>query len=67
MSFTIKVADISFIAKQGIVIVVVVVQLCSGSFFAEWTSQKNKKPPNSHSIARMSKVHSPLLNKMDYL
>ena len=27
MSFTIKVADISFIAKQGIVIVVVVVQL----------------------------------------
>ena len=28
MSFTIKVADISFIAKQGIVIVVVVVQLC---------------------------------------
>ena len=64
MSFTIKVAEISFIAKQG---VVVVVQLCSGSFFAEWTSQKNKKPPNSHSIARMSKVHSPLLNKMDYL
>ena len=39
VSFTIKVAEISFIAKQG-----VVVQLCSGSFFAEWTSQKNKKP-----------------------